>query len=121
MTFMEAYLHNGNWKISTELTLINRCSASTIKVGEASCLADEFGHVKVYSFRDNTVILEYKATCKIKRKFYEKVKKLGFVDTRKYRYVLDMEYNVKRLPLVELNTTSVYDGWERIRIPAEWK
>ena len=57
----------------------------------------------------------------MRRTFYEKVKKYGSVDTRKYRYVLEDYGNVARLPLEYLDTTRAEDGWEIIKIPVEWK
>ena len=56
----------------------------------------------------------------MRRTFYEKVKKYGSVDTRKYRYVLEDYGNVARLPLEYLDTTAE-DGWKIIKIPVEWK
>ena len=57
----------------------------------------------------------------MRRSFYEKVKKNGTVDTRKYRYVLGDWGDVSRLPLELLDTTEVYSAWEFIMIPVEWK
>ena len=57
----------------------------------------------------------------MRRSFYEKVKKYGTVDTRKYRYELEDFGNVARLPLKYLDTTKEYDGWKIIKIPIRWK
>lgn len=57
----------------------------------------------------------------MRRSFYEKVKKYGTVDTRKYRYVLGDWGDVSRLPLELLDTTEAYSAWEFIMIPVEWK
>lgn len=54
----------------------------------------------------------------MRRSFYEKVKRHGSVDTRKYRYVIEDYGNVARLPLEYLDTTRAEDGW---KIPVEWK
>lgn len=57
----------------------------------------------------------------MRRSFYEKVKKYGTVDTRKYRYELEDFGNVARLPLKYLDTTEEIDGWKIIKIPCWWK
>ena len=57
----------------------------------------------------------------MRRSFYEKVKKYGTVDTRKYRYVLEDFGNVARLPIKYLDTTEEIDGWKIIKIPVWWK
>lgn len=57
----------------------------------------------------------------MRRSFYEKVKKNGTVDTRKYRYVLGDWGDVSRLQLELLDTTEAYSAWEFIMIPVEWK
>lgn len=121
MTFMEAYLHNGNWRTDSTLTLINSNTSTMIETGDATILVDKYARVKVLSFKDNTVYLKCSESCKIKRKFYEKVKEYGSVDTRKYRYVLRAYGDVSRLPLEYLDTTEVYRAWEFIKIPVEWK
>ena len=57
----------------------------------------------------------------MRRSFYEKVKKYGAVDTKKYRYALKEDGDVERIALANLDTTAVYDDWEIIKIPVEWK
>ena len=57
----------------------------------------------------------------MRRSFYEKVKKYGTVDTKKYRYMLGDWGDVSRLPLELLDTTEAYSAWEFIMIPVEWK
>ena len=57
----------------------------------------------------------------MRRSFYEKVKRHGSVDTRKYRYVIEDYGNVARLPIEYLDTTRAEDGWKIIKIPVEWK
>lgn len=57
----------------------------------------------------------------MRRSFYEKVKKYGTVDTRKYRYFLGYWGDVSRLPLKYLGTTKALVGWKVIKIPDWWK
>ena len=50
------------------------------------------------------------------RKFIEKVKRYGVVDTRKYRYVYN--YNngyIMRLPIRWLDTTKAIDSWKIVK------
>ena len=50
------------------------------------------------------------------RKFIEKVKLYGVVDTRKYRYLCD--YNngcIMRLPIRWLDTTHAINEWETVK------
>ena len=48
--------------------------------------------------------------------FIERVKNERIVDTRKYRYILDVPVDktpcIKRLPISNLDTTAAIDGWE---------
>lgn len=53
------------------------------------------------------------------KKFIERVKREGRVDTRKYRYISDEDvrhdkyiFQIKRLPLEYLDTMAAYDEWE---------
>lgn len=57
----------------------------------------------------------------MRRSFYEKVKKYGEVNTKKYSYVLEEYGNVARIALADLDTTDAYDNWKIIKIPAKWK
>ena len=50
--------------------------------------------------------------------FMERVKNERIVDTRKYRYVIDGTVGktpcIKRLPRLDLGTTTAIDGWETV-------
>lgn len=46
------------------------------------------------------------------KKFIEKVKWYGIVDTRRYRYVYDVDGRyIRRLPIEWLDTTRAIDSW----------
>lgn len=57
---------------------------------------------------------------KITQRMKKKLKKLGYVDTRNYRYELDIHYDgsayLSRIPMesVRRQTTDLIDGWEII-------
>ena len=50
------------------------------------------------------------------KSFMERVKNERVVDTRNYRYILDVPVDktpcIKRLPRIDLDTTAAIDGWE---------
>ncbi len=53
----------------------------------------------------------------MRKEFIEKVRRIGTVDTKKYRYIGKIEGNrftVKRLPVELLDTTAAYDEWEEV-------
>lgn len=52
------------------------------------------------------------------RKFIEKVRQQGIVDTRNYRYVYHVYASsawVDRLPIARLDTTRAIDGWKTVK------
>lgn len=52
------------------------------------------------------------------KKFIEKVKWYGTVDTRNYRYVYHVDATsawIERLPIEWLDTTKAIDGWEIVK------
>ena len=52
------------------------------------------------------------------RKFIEKVKLYGMVDTRNYRYVYradSVNAWIERLPIEWLDTTRAIDGWKIVK------
>lgn len=57
----------------------------------------------------------------MKKSFIEKVIREGIVDTKKYRYVFRIEYGteeqkavIERIPINYLDTTAVFEPWERV-------
>ena len=54
----------------------------------------------------------------MKKKFIEKIKRYGIVDTRRYRYVYRVDSVsawIERIPIEWLDTTHAIDGWETVK------
>lgn len=52
------------------------------------------------------------------KNFVERIIREGIVDSRKYRYTCFENFGeiiIKRIPLIYLDTTAVYDGWEYVK------
>ena len=53
------------------------------------------------------------------KQFENKVKDLGIVDTKNYRYVYTSFNNhaaIRRLPIKDLGTTNAISGWETVKV-----